>query len=157
MIRPRPLTPPCVQTAGVPWTVYILRCGDDTLYTGCTNDLARRLRMHEKGRVKYTRARQPIALAYSEPASDKSAALRREAAIKRLSRKDKLRLLNQPAEATTPPSPPRQPAASKRKPATSGRKPASPAAKPPVTVPASQREPSPKRPRASTRHGTKTP
>ena len=93
MSRARPRKPRCVETACVPWTVYILRCGDDTLYTGCTNDLARRLRMHEKGRVKYTRGRQPIALAYSEPADDKSAALRREAALKRLPRKEKLRLI----------------------------------------------------------------
>jgi len=76
------------------WTVYILRCGDGTLYTGCTNDLTRRIKAHQKGRgAKYTRSRLPVVLAYSEPAADKSQALRREAAIKRLSRQEKLNLM----------------------------------------------------------------
>lgn len=76
------------------WTVYILRCGDGTLYTGCTNDLLRRLEAHRSGRgAKYTRSRPPVALAYREEAPDRSAALRREAAIKRLSRREKLALL----------------------------------------------------------------
>ena len=47
------------------WTVYILRCGDGSLYTGCTNDLSRRLAAHRKGKgAKYTRSRLPVALAY---------------------------------------------------------------------------------------------
>ncbi len=76
------------------WNVYILRCGDCTLYTGCTNDLARRLKTHQEGKgAKYTRSRLPVELAYSEPAADKSQALRREAAIKRLSRREKLDLV----------------------------------------------------------------
>jgi predicted GIY-YIG superfamily endonuclease len=80
--------------AAVAWTVYILRCGDGTLYTGCTNDLPRRLEAHRSGRgAKYTRSRPPVALAYREEAPDRSAALRREAAIKRLSRREKLALL----------------------------------------------------------------
>lgn len=76
------------------YTVYILRCGDGTLYTGCTNDLARRVKTHSAGKgAKYTRARLPVELVYSEPATDKSAALRREAAIKALSRREKLALI----------------------------------------------------------------
>lgn len=76
------------------YTVYILRCGDGTLYTGCTNDLPRRLKTHQSGKgAKYTRARLPVELVYQEPAPDKSQALRREAAIKRLSRAEKLALM----------------------------------------------------------------
>ena len=75
------------------WIVYILRCADDSLYTGCTNNLVRRLDRHGKGRVKYTRGRLPVEVAYSEPADSHGAALRREAAIKRLSRTRKLQLI----------------------------------------------------------------
>lgn len=76
------------------YVVYILRCGDGTLYTGCTNDLARRLAAHGAGRgAKYTRARLPVALVYQEPAADRSQALRREAAIKALPRAQKLALI----------------------------------------------------------------
>ena len=76
------------------YTVYILRCGDGTLYTGCTNDLPRRLKAHQSGKgAKYTRARLPVELVYQEPAPDKSQALRREAAIKRLSRAEKMALM----------------------------------------------------------------
>lgn len=82
------------------YTVYILRCADGTLYTGCTNDLARRLRTHSAGKgAKYTRARLPVELVYSEPALDKSQALRREAAIKALSRSEKLALIQTAKEA----------------------------------------------------------
>lgn len=76
------------------WTVYILCCGDGTLYTGCTNDLPRRLEAHQKGKgAKYTRSRPPVELVYQEEVPDKSAALRREIAIKRLSRREKLALI----------------------------------------------------------------
>jgi putative endonuclease len=72
----------------------MLRCRDGTLYTGATNDLARRLATHQRGRgAAYTRARLPVTLVWSEPAADRGAALRREAALKRLSRAEKLRLL----------------------------------------------------------------
>lgn len=78
------------------YTVYILRCGDGTLYTGCTSDLPRRLATHQSGKgAKYTRARLPVELVYQEPAPDKSQALRREAAIKRLPRWEKLALIGQ--------------------------------------------------------------
>ena len=78
--------------AQVPWLVYILRCADGTLYTGCTNDLARRLRAHHAGQVKYTRGRLPVEAIYQEPAPDRSRAQIREAQIKRLSRQEKLDL-----------------------------------------------------------------
>lgn len=74
------------------WTVYILRCADGSLYTGCTNDLKRRMAAHAAGRVKYTRGRLPVTLHHQEAAPDKGGALRREYAIKRLRRKDKLTL-----------------------------------------------------------------
>jgi putative endonuclease len=82
------------------WTVYILRCADDTLYTGCTNDLTRRLKRHGAGQVKYTRGRLPVTLSHHEDAIGRGAALRREAAIKRLSRQEKLRLCD--SNAPTP-------------------------------------------------------
>jgi putative endonuclease len=75
------------------WCVYILRCADGTLYTGITNRLDRRLAGHRTGRAsRYTRSRLPVRLVHVEPAADRSAALRREAEIKRLDRKSKLAL-----------------------------------------------------------------
>ncbi|WPB82866.1 GIY-YIG nuclease family protein [Archangium violaceum] len=69
-------------------------CRDGTLYTGATNNLERRVATHNKGRgAAYTRARLPVTLVWSEPAADRGAALRREAALKRLSRAEKLRLV----------------------------------------------------------------
>ena len=74
--------------------VYLLRCGDGTLYTGYTDDVERRLAVHQSGKgAKYTRSRLPVELVYSEALPDKSAALRREAAIKKLSREKKLALV----------------------------------------------------------------
>ena len=76
------------------WTVYILECGDGTLYTGITDDLERRLRAHAGGKgAKYTRGRAPLQLRYREAVPDKSAALKREHAIKGLSRREKLLLI----------------------------------------------------------------
>ena len=76
------------------WWVYILRCADGTLYTGATNDLDRRLAAHNAGRgAKYTRARRPVALVYREAAADQRAALQRAAALKKLARAAKLRLI----------------------------------------------------------------
>lgn len=81
------------------WVVYMLRCADGSLYTGCTNDLPRRLEAHGSGRgARYTRSRLPVALAYREEAADRSAALRREAAIKRLTRPEKLALIESGAK-----------------------------------------------------------
>ena len=76
------------------WTVYILECGDGTLYTGITDDLERRLHAHNQGKgAKYTRGRAPLTLRYRETVPDKSAALKREHAIKRMSRGEKLRMI----------------------------------------------------------------
>ena len=76
------------------WCIYLLRCGDGSLYTGATNDLARRLARHAAGRgARYTRSRLPVALVHVEPARGRSAALRREAAVKRLPRSGKLALV----------------------------------------------------------------
>lgn len=76
------------------WSVYLLRCGDGSLYTGCTNDLGRRLAAHGSGRgAKYTRSRLPVALVYQEAAQDRSAALRRERQIKRMPRAQKIALI----------------------------------------------------------------
>lgn len=77
------------------WFVYILRCADDTLYTGITTDLERRLHEHnhETLGARYTRARRPLILVYSEQAQNRSAASKREYAIKKLSRQQKEKLL----------------------------------------------------------------
>lgn len=77
--------------------LYILRCGDGTLYTGITGDVERRLAVHQSGKgAKYTRGRGPLTVVYREACADKSAALRREAAVKRLSRAEKLALIAGP-------------------------------------------------------------
>ncbi len=80
------------------WVVYLLRCADGTLYTGVTNDLDRRCAMHNAGTAsRYTRSRLPVELVYQEPASGRSAALKRELAIKKLSRSAKEALIRGPA------------------------------------------------------------
>ncbi|MBR6522310.1 MAG: GIY-YIG nuclease family protein, partial [Oscillospiraceae bacterium] len=80
------------------WTVYVLRCADGTLYTGMTDDAEKRLKTHNAGKgAKYTRSRTPVEMVYSESCADKSAALRREHAIKNLTRKQKLQLIEKPA------------------------------------------------------------
>jgi len=74
------------------WTVYILRCADDTLYTGIAMDVAKRLIQHNTNNrlgARYTRSRRPVALAYREPAATRAAAARREHAIKALTRAEK--------------------------------------------------------------------
>jgi putative endonuclease len=77
--------------------VYLLRCRDGSLYTGITNDLDRRLVLHSTGKASaYTRSRRPLSLAYQEALPDRGAALRREAAIRRLSRAEKLALCAAP-------------------------------------------------------------
>lgn len=78
------------------WYVYILRCADGTLYTGSTDDVQRRLAVHNSGKgAKYTRGRTPLELAYTEECESCSAALKREYAIKQLSRQEKLNLINE--------------------------------------------------------------
>jgi putative endonuclease len=76
-----------------PWWVYFLRCGDGSLYCGITNDVERRLLRHGRGEVKYTRGRLPVELVYLEEVDGRGEALRREAALKRLTRGQKLRLV----------------------------------------------------------------
>ncbi|HEY7517838.1 MAG TPA: GIY-YIG nuclease family protein [Methylomirabilota bacterium] len=69
------------------WCCYLLQCADGTLYAGITNALDRRLARHNAGTAsKYTRTRRPVRLVWCEPARDRAAALRREAALKRLRR-----------------------------------------------------------------------
>lgn len=81
-------------TSGMAWYVYVLRCGDGSLYTGSTTDVQRRLREHQRGTgARYTRSRPPVELAYTEAAADRAAAQRREAAIKKLPRTEKLKLV----------------------------------------------------------------
>lgn len=76
------------------WVVYILRCGDGTLYTGITDDLERRLKAHRCGKgAKYTRGRGPLELCYQEPCADHSGALKREIAVKRMTREQKMTLI----------------------------------------------------------------
>ena len=71
----------------MPCYCYILECADGTFYTGWTTDLERRLKMHNAGQgAKYTRLRRPVKLVYIEPAESRSAALKRELALKRLPR-----------------------------------------------------------------------
>jgi len=73
------------------WQLYIVECNDGSLYTGITTDLDKRIKRHNEGRAtKYTRGRKPVRLAYSENLASESYARRKEATIKRLSRKNKL-------------------------------------------------------------------
>ena len=76
------------------WFVYMLRCGDGSLYTGYTDDVQRRLAVHQSGKgAKYTRSHAPVELAWWQELPDKSAALRREYEVKQLTRVKKLALV----------------------------------------------------------------
>ncbi len=78
------------------WYVYMLQCGDSTLYCGTTDDVQRRLEVHASGKgAKYTRGRGPLKVVYSEACDSYSAALKREYAIKQLPRADKLKLIEE--------------------------------------------------------------
>ena len=80
----------------MPYYIYILKCNDDTLYTGITTDVERRLVEHNsspKG-AKYTKARRPVTIVYTEELADRSSACKREYAIKKLSRDEKKALIN---------------------------------------------------------------
>ena len=73
---------------------YILKCSDNTFYTGWTNDLSKRLSAHNEGKgAKYTKGRTPVVLAYYECFTEKSAAMKREYEIKQLSRQEKEALI----------------------------------------------------------------
>jgi putative endonuclease len=79
--------------------VYLLRCTDDSLYCGWTTDVERRLKAHNAGKAsRYTSQRRPVQLVYTRQMADRSAAMREEARIKRLSRPEKLTLLRSRAE-----------------------------------------------------------
>ena len=78
------------------WSIYIVCCADGSLYTGCAIDVVRRVIVHNAGNgAKYTRARLPVRLVYQEACADRSAAQKREAAIKKMSRTEKLALADQ--------------------------------------------------------------
>src|SRR6202048_1784915 len=86
--KPRP------NTSGDPWFVYILRCADGSLYTGITKDVKRRRQQHNDGTAsRYTRSRRPTKLVWQEAQPSRSSALKREAAIKGMTRRDKLALI----------------------------------------------------------------
>ena len=76
------------------WYLYVLRCGDGTLYTGITTDVQARFAQHREGKgAKYTRGRGPLEVVYTEECEDHSAALKRELAVKALSREEKERMI----------------------------------------------------------------
>jgi predicted GIY-YIG superfamily endonuclease len=76
--------------------VYIAACADGSLYTGCSVDVKARIKIHNKGKgAKYTRSRLPVRLVYAELCPMKGCALKREAQIKRLSREEKLKLIEE--------------------------------------------------------------
>ena len=84
------------KNADQAWFLYILQCFDGSLYTGITNDVARRCKQHNAGTAsRYTRSRLPVALIYQESQPDRSAALKRELAVKALSRGAKESLVRQ--------------------------------------------------------------
>ncbi|MBQ7415501.1 MAG: GIY-YIG nuclease family protein [Oscillospiraceae bacterium] len=77
------------------WYLYILRCGDGSLYTGVTTDVEARLEAHRSGKgAKYTRGRGPLELVYSEVCGSHSDALKRELAVKAMTKEEKLMLIN---------------------------------------------------------------
>ena len=77
-----------------PWHVYLVRCGDGSLYTGITKEVNRRLKQHNAGTAsRYTRSRRPVKLVYQENHPDQSSALKREAAIKAMTRQEKLTMI----------------------------------------------------------------
>jgi len=82
------------KPSGNPWFVYILRCADGSLYTGTTKDIKRRCRQHNDGAAsRYTRSRRPTKLVWQEAHLNRSSALKREAAIKAMTRRAKLEML----------------------------------------------------------------
>ena len=77
-----------------PWQLYVLRCGDGTLYTGIALDAQKRFLMHQRGKgAKYTRGRGPLTLLYTEACANHSVALKRELEVKAMSREEKEKLI----------------------------------------------------------------
>ncbi|WP_233496443.1 GIY-YIG nuclease family protein [Corallincola holothuriorum] len=90
------ISPMSENEATPTWFVYMLRCADDSLYTGITTDLQRRVHEHNhcnKKGARYTRPRRPVSLVFQEPQVDRAAASQREVQLKKLTRKQKLALL----------------------------------------------------------------
>lgn len=82
------------KTSEVPWSLYLLECGDGSLYTGVTNNLERRLKMHAAGKAsRYTRTHLPVTLRYQEPCGTRAQALIREYQVKSFPKKKKEALL----------------------------------------------------------------
>ena len=82
------------KSAEKPWLLYILKCSDNSFYTGITNDLEHRLKMHANGKAsRYTRTHGPVELLYQEPCATRTQALVRECAVKALPRKKKEELV----------------------------------------------------------------
>ena len=88
------ISDPFLEIMEQSWKLYILRCGDGTLYTGITVDVEHRFAMHQSSKgAKYTRGRGPLELLYVESCGTHSEALQREVAVKRLTRQEKLQLI----------------------------------------------------------------
>jgi len=90
---PIPARPNCGVAMEKQWVLYILECGDGTLYTGITDNFERRMKAHKEGKgAKYTRGRGPLTVRYLENCVNHSAALKREYQIKQLTKKEKIKL-----------------------------------------------------------------
>ena len=86
-----------IEVSEKKWIIYLLECGDKTLYCGITNNIDNRLKQHRgeiHGGAKYTRSRGPIKLVYSEKTKTRSEAQKREIIIKRMSKEEKLKLIS---------------------------------------------------------------
>jgi putative endonuclease len=82
--------PPSAPAGAAAWSLYILKCGDGSFYTGVTNDIERRFRAHQEGKAsRFTRTRRPVELVYTEACGSRSQALSRECAVKSLPRPKK--------------------------------------------------------------------
>jgi predicted GIY-YIG superfamily endonuclease len=93
---PRTARKPKAPLSAGQWYVYMVRCADGSLYTGIARDVARRFKQHNAGTAsRYTRTRRPVELVYHEAQPDRSAALKREAAIKAMDRREKLAMTPQ--------------------------------------------------------------
>ena len=92
------------KVSGDPWFVYILRCGDGSLYTGITKDVRRRCQQHNDGTAsRYTRSRRPTKLVHQEVHLSRSTALKREAAIKAMTRQEKMAMIRSSKNAESSP------------------------------------------------------
>ena len=88
------------KPSGSAWFVYVVRCADGSLYTGIAKDVNRRCKQHNAGTAsRYTRSRLPVKLVYQETADSRSLALKREVAIKAMTRAEKLALIRLKAKA----------------------------------------------------------